>query len=189
MHRRRRRTRRGPQGCARPLSRDQFMHPLPADPRRQGTRHGRKPRRRRAAASGAAGDGGPARLAVRLLHAGFRHEPVRALSGRRPSPTEGEAFARRRPRSARRQSLSLHRLSPDHRCGLRDGRLRRAGALVARRRAVAASRRGAARIAARDRVAPAGFPRAADDRRTRGRARARTRTHCCSRAAPMSVCG
>ena len=46
-------------------------------------------------------------------------------------------LARRRARSARGQSLPLHGLPADHRRGLRDGRLRRAGALVARRRAVA----------------------------------------------------
>ena len=50
---------------------------------RQGAGHRRRPCRRWNAASGAAGDGRPARFAVRLLHAGLRHVALRALSFRR----------------------------------------------------------------------------------------------------------
>ena len=66
------------------------------------------------AASAAAGDGRPSRLAMRLLHARHRDEPVRRLPFRR-------ACDLLRPlRPARRQSLPLHRLSPDPRRGARD---------------------------------------------------------------------
>ena len=72
-----------------------------------------------AAASGAAGAGRHAWLAMRLLHAGLRHVAVHALSAGRG------ADARRDRHPHRRQSLPLHRLPPDHRC--RAGLLHRQG--------------------------------------------------------------
>ena len=67
------------------------------------------------AASGAAGDGRPSRLAMRLLHAGLRDGAVRALSRADGAPVDRAA----RQRLDRRQSLPLHRLSADRRCGAR----------------------------------------------------------------------
>ena len=67
---------------------------------------------------------------MRLLHAGHRDEPVRALS----APRAGDA--RRDLRPARRQSLPLHRLSADRRGGARNlhGRARRPVRRCRRRR-------------------------------------------------------
>ena len=48
-------------------------------------------------------------FAVRLLHAGVRHEPVRRAVPSRPARAV-------RPDGARRQSVPLHRLSPHPRC-------------------------------------------------------------------------
>ncbi len=62
--------------------------------RRRGSADDRGSRRRRRAAPGSAGDGRFSRLAMRLLHAGHRHEPVRALS-RAPSRDLRRASARR----------------------------------------------------------------------------------------------
>ena len=52
-------------------------------------------------------------LAMRLLHAGHRHEPLRATSSQRRDRLDRE----RGRRPARRQSLPLHRLSSDRRRG------------------------------------------------------------------------
>ena len=68
------------------------------------------------ASSGAAGDGRPSRVAMRLLHPRNRHEPVRRLPLRRPLD-ESEPL-----RSARRQSLPLHGLPTDPRSGARNMR-------------------------------------------------------------------
>ena len=68
-------------------------------------------RARRHAAPGAARDGRRRRLAVRLLHAGLRRQPVlRVLPAR---------AARLRSRIDRRQPLPLHRVSADRRRGAR----------------------------------------------------------------------
>ena len=81
-----------------------------------------------ALASGAAGDGRLPRVAVRLLHARNRHEPVRRLPLRRPFD-ESEPV-----RSARRQSLPLHRLPADPRCGARHLQRQRPTTVSPRRR-------------------------------------------------------
>ena len=93
----------------------QCLHPAPRTGRRRRAADGRGPRR--------SGDDlhpvqqamvDPARLAVRLLHARHRDEPVRPLPGPRPARD-----ARRRSTTARRQSLPLHRLPADRRRGAR----------------------------------------------------------------------
>ena len=68
---------------------------------------------RRRTASAAAGDGRHPRLAMRLLYARDRDEPVRRLPFRPAHDLRGAL------RSARGQSLPMHRLSPDHRSGAR----------------------------------------------------------------------
>ena len=71
----------------------QRLHPAARSGRRRRGADGRGPRARATAASGAAGDGRFARLAMRLLHARHRDEPVRALSWR--SPRRAKASTRR----------------------------------------------------------------------------------------------
>ena len=79
--------------------------------RRRRADHDRGSRQRRRTASAAAGDGRYSRLAMRLLHARYRDEPVRRLSFWRAD----DVFGALRPAGG--QSLSMHRLSPDHRGG------------------------------------------------------------------------
>ena len=68
------------------------------------------------AASGAAGDGGKLRLAMRLLHAGIHHVALRGLL------PQGPQDRRATRRTALRKSLPLHRLPPDPRRGGRRAR-------------------------------------------------------------------
>ncbi len=85
--------------------------------RRQGGLHRREPEvRPRRIASGAAGARRVSCVAMRILHARLRDEPVRPLQ-------DGErAVARRDPRRAVGQPLPLHRLSADRRCRAADVR-------------------------------------------------------------------
>ena len=104
--------------------------------RRRRVDHNRGSRLGQRAASVAAGDGRCSRLAMRLLHARDRDEPVRGLP-------LGSAYELRGPlRPACRQSLPMHRLSPDH-CGGHGDLQRRASRPV--RRDVSRARRGARR--------------------------------------------
>ena len=68
-------------------------------PRRPGGRHRRGPRHTRGAAPGAARDGGPRRVAVRLLHAGVRLQHGGGVLPRRPPV----------PATAARGTASRHR--------------------------------------------------------------------------------
>ena len=95
----------------------------------------------RDAASRAAGDGRFPRLAMRLLHAGHRDEPVRALPRRRAGD------ARQRQRGAGRQPLPLHRLPADRRRGAGGDRRRAEGPL---RRRDAGAAGGAAALPSGD---------------------------------------
>ena len=76
--------RRARRGRRARLAAGQRLHPAAAHRRRPGGVHRREPAgRRRRAAPGAGGAGARARLAVRLLHAGLRDEPVRAVQATR----------------------------------------------------------------------------------------------------------
>ena len=95
--------------------------------------HRRGPGHPGGAAPGPAGDGGPWRFAVRLLHAGIRllygrRVLPRRARRRRPSRRGRRARARRervRPARDERQSLPLHGLPADPRRGVRARRARR----------------------------------------------------------------
>ena len=104
----------------------QRLHTALGPARRSGTDHDRGPCQGRRAASAAAGNGRSPRLAMRFLHARDRHEPVRRLSLR------GASDIQRALRPACRQSLPMHRLSPDHRSRARD--LQRRGQATGSRR-------------------------------------------------------
>ena len=134
----------------------QRLHPAARPGRRRRADHRRGPRRGPDAASGAAGDGRPPWLAMRLLHAGHRDEPVRAYhsgvagdgapasatslpaicaaapaTGRSSTPRSRPATARRRPvrRDRRRSAPRRSRRSPTTRdlfVGDEDALLRRA---------------------------------------------------------------
>ena len=139
--------------------------------------------RGRHAASGAAGARRPARLAMRLLHAGLRHAALcRLAGGRADRPAGGEGLARR-------QSLPLHGLRADHRGGAR-GRAAPPrpdeAALDARRVAAAALDDGAMlHLAHGEQQVFA--PRTADELAEIYLQRIRMR--CWSPARPMSGCG
>ena len=107
------------QGWGARLRADQRLHSAPGPARRSGADHDRGPRRGRRTASAAAGNGRSPRFAMRFLHAWDRHEFVRGLSFR------GAPDIQRALRPACRQSLPMHRLSPDHRGRARDLRRRR----------------------------------------------------------------
>ena len=102
--------------------RGQFLHPVRALAARPATHHrGGCKARGRHAASGAADAGRPSRLAMRLLHARFRHAALcRMAGGGAAGPAEREGLARR-------QSLPLHRLRTDHRRRARHCRCAAAG--------------------------------------------------------------
>ena len=147
---------------------------LPGPARRRRTDHGRGPRRRRRPPSGAAGDGRSARLAMRLLHARHRDEPVRRLSfrrardpvrslndqlagnlcrctGYRPDPRRGAGDLQRRagrPFRARRATSALTRSSAlaDRRRPVR----RRRGGLLRRAREPRLARRALCALSRRD---------------------------------------
>ena len=162
----------------------QRLHPAARPGRRRRSADGRGSRRGRAPASGAAGDGRLSRLAMRLLHARHRHEPVRALS-----PARGGDLPSRM-RRARRQSLPLHRLSADHRCGAGD--LRRQARRPFRRRDRRA-RRGAGGAGRRPRSVRRRrrrlLRRAGERSLARRALRPHSRAPCWSAARPTSACG
>ena len=143
--------------------------------------HGGVAGRRRRARPRAAGDGGGRRIAVRLLHARLRHEPVRravpsrprgamrsAGAGRQPVPVHGLSSDPRRgagarSRAARRASRSARAAGAADRSGriewlfapLDRGRLCRHPRRQSRRDA----HRGRARISASSRICEAGAGR------------------------------
>ena len=98
--------------CARQtlLPRDQQLPRAAAAHGRTRHHHGRG-RREREDASGAAGDGGKFRIAMRLLHAGFHHVALRGLL---PQGSENGRAARR---TTLREFVPLHRLPADSRRG------------------------------------------------------------------------
>ena len=141
--------------------------------------------RRANAASRPAGDGRSARLAMRLLHAGHRDEPVRALSARRARDA--------RQRSATQLAGNLCRCT-----GYRP--IVDAGAAIratASRRSLRRTGRGAARGIGGARRRPAIcssatkalFRRAGQRGDAWPRFTRRTPTRCCSAARPTSACG
>ena len=100
------------------LPRDQQLScPAPANGRPR-HRHSRR-RRLRQSASGAGGDGGKFRIAMRLLHPGVHHGALRGLL------PEGSQDRRPARRTALRESVPLHRLSPDPGRGRRCSRATR----------------------------------------------------------------
>ena len=164
--RRLRRLHRGARAAARRPARlraGQRLHPAPRPARRRRDGHGRGSCERRGSPSRAGGDGRPSRLAMRLLHAGHRDEPVRPVSGR----PAGEP--RRRQRCARRESLPLHRLPTHRRCRARGLRRVAAGRLHRQ----TCHDRGSARGARRRRRCPLGRRATASSPRRRARPRSR----------------
>ena len=107
--------------------------------------------RRRRAVGRTAGDGRSRRIAVRLLHAGVRHEPVRRAVPARPRRAVRSAGAGRQP-------VPMHRLSSHSRC--------RAGAWAGAAGRVARSARRSRRRGS-DAVDVAGLLAPVDDRRMR----------------------
>ena len=190
--------RRAGRGRRTRLASGQRLHPAPAHRRRPRGVHRREPAGdRRQPAPGAGSAGARTRLAVRVLHAGLRDEPVRAVQAR------GPALARRRGHGAVRQPVPLHRLPADPR--------RRAGDVRSCRRpptgAVPASTPPASVASApRSASSPPGSRASPDPRafatRTRGRRITRrphstrwrsasptTRQRGSSPGAPTSACG
>ena len=135
------------------------------------------------AASGAAGDGRPARLAMRLLHAGLRHVVVCAV------PAQADAATRGRTRSAGRQSVPLHRLSADHRCRLQRCMRMRTPSRWSREQAQAPRMSQCCKVynATQRLPCPASSRRAASTNLPLRSPLRRSR--CCLPAAPMSACG
>ncbi len=171
-------------GRAALLPAGQRLHPAARPGRRRRNHHGRGSRRGRKAASRAAGDGRSARLAMRLLHARHRDEPVRAL------PRWGV------PRRATASTSALagnlcrctgYRPIVDAALSVIDGAPRTSSA----------ARGGAARGARRARRRPRSVRRRRDELLRRARERGRARrlcmaaipTRCCSAARPTSASG
>ncbi len=176
-------------GRADPLPRGQFLHPLSADARRQGSRHRREPQgARRHAASGAARDGRLPRIAVRLLHAGLRDVAVR------PVPEPGAGRARRggiarwpetcAAAPATGPIIDAGRRMYDYPPPRSLEPRGRAEPRAARAPAGAASASAASRSTRRP-----GFHAPQQRRRARAAVRRATRMRCCSPAAPTSGCG
>ncbi len=94
------------------LRKRQRLYPLRgvAGPHACGHRRASEPTRG-AAASGAAGAGGRARFAMRLLHAGLRHVDLRAVDAQAEPDDECRGGAR-----AAGQSLPVHRLRANRAC-------------------------------------------------------------------------
>ena len=136
----------------------QRLHPAARPARRRGADHSRGSRRGRDAASGAAGDGRPSRLAMRLLHARHRDEPVRAYHS-------GAAATAREP--LRRSSPAISAAAPAI------GRSSIAGACDLRRRAGRPLRRDGRR--ARPRACGARRRRASSSSATKARSSPRPR--------------
>ena len=177
-----------PDGDRHRLSRRQFLHPVPAHPRRQAAARRSKICRR------------PMARCIPCSRRWSTTTARNAASARRASSCRCSrciTTARRTDRQtdrrcAGRQSLPLHRLWPDHRGG-------RADAAAGPRRPLHQARRDGKRLAAlRSQTASAGIAvgrgraalfRAAQGRRT-GRTAARSiPTPACSPAAPMSGSG
>ena len=144
------------------------------DARRTNGRERRGDRDWRSAASGAGGDGPPRRVAVRVLHAGVRGQPLLRIL------PAGSGWLRSRVHQ--RQPLPLHGVSTDRRRGARS--------------AAAKPRRPLARLCSGDlRPRPLQSSKSAtgaSSARPRSLAsspaRPSTRTPCCSRGAPTSWC-